>query len=367
MAELSIVATLKETVSSGLKSMSSATKAFNKDAEDLQIKLKTLDRRQDDLADSMDACRKKVKEYRKEFEETGSALSKMKLDDARDTLRGYSRELGEVRRETRETEKALHAMNETAGKSGESKILSRLKDTTQDLARAGYVQLVAQAAGELGGAYVSSALGDDVGNATNSILSGIISGAAMGSFGGLGIGTVIGGIAGGISGAISAEAKKFTKQDDYFKAYYNGIIDQQAEKRASDIQAGSGIAARRETDKVSFTTLFGNEEVAGNYLKDLVGMANTTPFLYDDLTAMSKTLATYGYGADDILPVLTKIGDAGAALGMSTSDMNMVATALGRMKSSNKATLEYLNILNDRGIGAVQMLADKKGMSVGGI
>ena len=96
-------------------------------------------------------------------------------------------------------------------------------------------------------------------------------------------------------------------------------------------------------------------------------MANTTPFLYDDLTAMSKTLATFGYDAESILPVLSTIGDAGAALGMSTSDMTTVAQALGRMKSSDKATLEYLNILNDRGIGAVGMLAEAKGKSQGEI
>ena len=94
-------------------------------------------------------------------------------------------------------------------------------------------------------------------------------------------------------------------------------------------------------------------------------MANTTPFLYDDLTSMSKTLATYGYDENSILPVLQTIGDAGAALGQSTSDMNSVATAIGRMKSSNKTTLEYLNILNDRGIGAVGMLANAYGVDQG--
>ena len=35
------------------------------------------------------------------------------------------------------------------------------------------------------------------------------------------------------------------------------------------------------------------------------------------------------------------------------------------MKSSNKTTLEYLNILNDRGIGAVGMLSDAYGVDQG--
>ena len=132
---------------------------------------------------------------------------------------------------------------------------------------------------------------------------------------------------------------------------------------ATSLSTGSSLAAGRETDLISFSTLFGGRDKADGYLKSLVQMANTTPFLYDDLTAMSKTLATYGYDETSILPVLQTIGDTGAALGQNTGDMTAVATALGRMKSSNKTTLEYLNILNDRGIGAVGMLAEAKGVS----
>ena len=152
----------------------------------------------------------------------------------------------------------------------------------------------------------------------------------------------------------------------------------------ASLTSGSALAAQRETDRISFETLFrqGGVEDMGiveTYLSNLVEMANNTPFLYGDLTAMSKTLATYGYSAQAdaekrlsgerdynyILDVLETIGDAGAALGQTTGDMESVATAIGRMKSSNKATLEYLNILNDRGIGAVGMLAEARGVDQG--
>ena len=136
-------------------------------------------------------------------------------------------------------------------------------------------------------------------------------------------------------------------------------------EQKSSLTTDSTLAAQRETDKVSFSTLFGREGIADTYLKNLVEMTNNTPFLYDDLTGMSKTLSTYGYGADSILPVLQTIGDVGAALGQSTSDMTAAATAIGRMKPSNKTTLEYLNILNDRGIGAMGMLADACGVDQG--
>ena len=150
-----------------------------------------------------------------------------------------------------------------------------------------------------------------------------------------------------------------------FKSYVQDAVQEQLDAQSESLTSGSSIAAGRETDKISFATLFGSKETADSYLTNLVSMANSTPFLYDDLTSMSKTLATYGYDADSILPVLQTIGDAGAALGQSTSDMTAVATAIGRMKSSNKTTLEYLNILNDRGIGAVGMLSDAYGVDQG--
>ena len=126
------------------------------------------------------------------------------------------------------------------------------------------------------------------------------------------------------------------------------------------------LAGQRETDLTSFKTLFGSKDIAQQYLSELKTMANVTPFLYSDLTAMSKTLKTYGYAVNEMLPALTSIGDAGAALGMTAADMTNVSTALGRMRSSNKTTLEDLNILQDRGIDAIGALASAKGVSKGG-
>lgn len=101
------------------------------------------------------------------------------------------------------------------------------------------------------------------------------------------------------------------------------------------------------------------------YLSEVKKMADYTPFLFDDLTAMSKTLLTYGYNEKEMIPQLTKVGDAGAALGMNTEDMKMVATAIGRMKSSGKTTLEYINILQERGVDAIGYLAQAGGISKG--
>ena len=178
-------------------------------------------------------------------------------------------------------------------------------------------------------------------------------------------GALVGAGIGGLVGLGSGALQSYESRDSAFKSYVQDSVQEQLDEQSKSLTSGSTIAAGRETDKISFATLFGSQETADSYLSDLVSMANSTPFLYDDLTSMSKTLATYGYDADSILPVLQTIGDAGAALGQSTSDMNSVATAIGRMKSSNKTSLEYLNILNDRGIGAVGMLSDAYGVDQG--
>ena len=208
-------------------------------------------------------------------------------------------------------------------------------------------------------------LGDEAGNIFSNALSTATTGASAGFMLGGPVGAAIGAAAGGLVGVASGSVQNWSKKDDAFKSYVQNAVEGQLNEQTTSLTSGSALAASRETDQISFATLFKGEDKAKQYLADLVQMANTTPFLYDDLTAMSKTLATYGYDESSILPVLQTIGDAGAALGQSTSDMNSVATAIGRMKSSNKTTLEYLNILNDRGIGAVGMLANAYGVDQG--
>ena len=61
------------------------------------------------------------------------------------------------------------------------------------------------------------------------------------------------------------------------------------------------------------------------------------------------------------------IGDAGSAVGVTAQDMSMMAQAMSRMQSSGKATLEYLNILQERGVNVIGMLADEYGKTQGEI
>ena len=361
-----IYMSLIDKVSSPLDDIGKKTKAFSKDMDEMEETLHKLNTNKYSLKLDADAALKELKALEKQFAETGDEADGLKAQMAKANYDNIKRNLDLVTKGAREAETQMKKTGEAFRKADNQSSGGGFKSIVSSLAAAGAGNMIAGLAQNAANALMASASGDAGGTLFSSALSSAISGAAMGSVI-PGLGTAAGAAIGAGVGLLSGGIQNFEKRDDAFKSYYGGLYSSAGERHAAELESGSGIASGRETDLISFSTLFGSRETAKTYLSELVNMANTTPFLYDDLTAMSKTLATFGYDAKSILPVLSTIGDAGAALGMSTSDMTTVAQALGRMKSSDKATLEYLNILNDRGIGAVGMLAEAKGKSQGEI
>ena len=365
MPDVSIAISAQDKYSSALNTMAKITKSFSKDMDEMEDTLGRLNKNKYTLKMDLKDAQRQLEKAEKQFQKTGKAKDELARDDARDNFDRIQRNLALVTKGAREAEKQMQKTREAFRKADNSPGSSGgMTSIVNAIAASGANSLIKDATMNIFNTGISSLTGGSAGTIVSSMASTAASGAAMGAVVGHPlIGAAIGAGAGLLNGAVSA----FGGYDDAFKSYVQEAAESQLAQRDSDITSGSSLAARRETDLISFSTLFKDRGVAEDYLKGLVDMANTTPFLYDDLTAMSKTLATYGYGAEGILPVLRTIGDAGAALSMSTSDMSMVAQALGRMKSSNKTTLEYLNILNDRGIGAVGMLAEAKGKSQGEI
>ena len=368
MPDVSIAISAQDSYSSAIKSMAQITKSFSKDMDEMEGKLSQLNKNRYSLKMDLREAQKKLSDAEKQFQKTKKAKDELARDDAQANFDRIQRNLALVTKGAREAENQMKKTGEAfrkvdnqggGGSFGKNIVnalaVSGIGDAAKQLAQQGANAIFASAFGDAGGTLASNILSMGTTGFSTGLMLGGAPGAAIGAAIGAGVGLLSGGI------------QNMEKQDDAFKSYYGGLYSSAGERHAAELESGSGIASGRETDLISFSTLFGSRETAKTYLSELVNMANTTPFLYDDLTAMSKTLATFGYDAKSILPVLSTIGDAGAALGMSTSDMTTVAQALGRMKSSDKATLEYLNILNDRGIGAVGMLAEAKGKSQGEI
>lgn len=365
MPETSIVIKATDRYSDVLKTLSKTTKAFSDDVDSLEEGLYALNKNKYTLKLDAKKAQQALKEAEKQFDLTHSAADGLKMELAQANYDNVVRNLNAVTKEARNTEKAISKLENRSGGGGGGGAANFGKSVVQALAISGITdsakQLLSQGATTLAG----SAFGNEGGMLFSNALSMATSGASAGFMVAGPAGALVGAGIGGLVGLGSGALQSYESQDSSFKSYVQDAVQEQLDAQSESLTSGSSIAAGRETDKISFATLFGSKETADSYLTNLVGMANSTPFLYDDLTSMSKTLATYGYDADSILPVLQTIGDAGAALGQSTNDMTAVATAIGRMKSSNKTTLEYLNILNDRGIGAVGMLSDAYGVDQG--
>lgn len=372
-AEASLAMSVKDNLSAAIVSMRNGMTAFRMDASELGKELERLNSAKVSLKLELSQATEAAKKAQKTFHDLGKsgadaaeqAAAEAEWRKAEEQLENVRQQYNLVSQQAKETTKQLEnvtgaiskAENRAGSSSGSGGLLSALS-------KAGLMDIVGDSMGQLANTAIGSMFGSEAGGLISGALSGALSGAAMGSLAGP-VGTAIGAAIGGASGLISSGTQAFQARDEAFKGYYQDLYQTNSAATVDSISSGSGIAAGRETDLISFTTMFKDADTAKNYLAGLVDMANTTPFLYDDLTAMSKTLATYKYDAESILPVLQNIGDAGAALGMDVSDMSAVATSLGRMNSSDKASLEYLNILNDRGIGAVNYLAEAKGVSVG--
>ena len=384
MPDVSIALSAKDNYTTTLKKIADATRTGVKSIESLQKSLDTLNQTRVSVQLNMTKVKNELREAKKRFEETGDAADELAMKDKQFELNHLASQLKAVNANATEAEKSMRTLAGTnskiankqaadggigakAGSSG-----SMLGTLGSALATAGFGNMLGSSLSGAAGAFFGSYYGETDGAAIQSFLGSAISGAAMGAAAGSiipGVGTAIGAAAGGLIGAVSggieAATQQFESRDAAFKSYVQDQYNAVQERQSADLESGSALAGQRETDLTSFTTLFGSKDIAQQYLSELKTMANVTPFLYSDLTAMSKTLKTYGYAADEMLPALTSIGDAGAALGMTAADMTNVSTALGRMRSSNKTTLEDLNILQDRGIDAVGALASAKGVSKG--
>ena len=92
---------------------------------------------------------------------------------------------------------------------------------------------------------------------------------------------------------------------------------------------------------MAFAQRMGEEE-ADAYLERVKTMATSTNYSYDEITGYSKLLLNT-YAGDKTLSVLQTLSDASAGLNLDSSDVNMFISGLSRMRTTGKATQEYLN------------------------
>ena len=414
MPDVSIMVSAQDNFSTAINRMQQAVKPFTRDVDGLQQTLDQLNANrvslQVDVTDASRALKTAQREYQnltKEVERAQDAMDNAATPEERNTAAqrltelntalGQSQtrvqsaqmqynqlrdNLGAVSRQAQRTQRDIenlsreevnrNRINQQQQQDDPAPELTpeptrwqTLQQGFNRLAEAGAVQMVGDAVTDIANTFVSSAYGTTGSTLFSSALSGATSGAAIGTAIAPGVGTAVGALAGGVIGLAQGGTQVYEQKDEAFKSYVQESTENALARQDEMLSTGSAIAAQRETDQISFNTLFGSEDIASKFLSDLRIMAARTPFEYDDLTGLSKILKTDGYDENHILPTLEIIGDAGAALGMSMDKMETVATAIGRMNSTGKASLDYINPLQENGIDAVGALAKHYDVSNG--
>jgi tape measure domain-containing protein len=133
---------------------------------------------------------------------------------------------------------------------------------------------------------------------------------------------------------------------------------------AGIVGLGVSLNASAEQTQTAFSTLLGGGEAAKGFLDELRGFAASTPFEFPELADSAKKMLAFGFAAEDILPMMTNVGDAVSALGGGQAEMDRVTMALGQMSAKGKVSAEEMGQLAELGVPAWQMLADSMGLSV---
>lgn len=121
------------------------------------------------------------------------------------------------------------------------------------------------------------------------------------------------------------------------------------------------LGARFDRANIAFTTMLGSSERAQRHLEELEQFAARTPFQFPDLMEASQLMQALGFQAEEVVPKLTAIGNAAAALGRGKDWIDSVVMALGRMSAKGRVGGEEMRRLVEGGVPAWELLAEAMG------
>nr|WP_243417255.1 tape measure protein [Pseudoflavonifractor phocaeensis] len=376
-------------MSEAIVGMRNSLTAFRTDIPRLQEELDRLNATRVQMRMDLSQARREVQLAQRAFEALGDSVSEAERQAAEADWRTAEENLQnlqqqydlvsrQVRQTTRDMENASGAIrrNENRADNGggqqddppdDSPDTSGSRNLLSALGQAGMYEQLGDVVSQWANTLVTSTAGSDIGTLFSSALSGAGSGAAIGTMIAPGIGTAVGAALGGLTGLAGGASQVFESEDETFKSYYQQLYTQGQTAGEASLTSGSATAAQRELDAIAFNQLLGSG-TGDTYLSDLRKLAAKTPMEYGDLTQMSQALATgFGDSPERMLELMSAIGDAGSAVGGTASDMTAMSQAMSRMQSSGKATLEYLNIFQDRGVNVIGMLSEALGKTQGEI
>ena len=127
---------------------------------------------------------------------------------------------------------------------------------------------------------------------------------------------------------------------------------------------GIASAASMEQTTLAFTTMLKGADKAQAFIGEMEAFAAKTPFNFPELANTAKQMKAFGFETEQIIPIMTSIGDATSAMGGDAQMVGRVTLALGQMKTKGKATTEEMNQLIETGVFGWTDLAKSIGKSI---
>lgn len=157
-----------------------------------------------------------------------------------------------------------------------------------------------------------------------------------------------------MTGALSAIAA--VQLGSVFTGMAGGILNM----GIASVQA----AAQMRQYEIAFQTMLKSAEAGTQMLRELQQFAAETPFDVPGVVSAGQQLMAFGFKAEEIIPMLTNLGDAASGLGLGTEGVSRLAYALGQMQTSGKLNAQDMMQLTSAGISAWDMLAQAAGKTV---
>lgn len=121
------------------------------------------------------------------------------------------------------------------------------------------------------------------------------------------------------------------------------------------------LGGELETTRIQFGTFLGSVERGNALLDDLSQFANFTPFSNDAVNKAARTLLSFGFQGEEIIPTLRTLGDISAGTGKDLSELGVI---FGQIRSTGKLMGQDLLQLINAGFNPLQEISRTTGKSV---
>ena len=127
-------------------------------------------------------------------------------------------------------------------------------------------------------------------------------------------------------------------------------------------RAAINAAKDYEVLRVAFTTFIGNVSLAEVKIKQLRQFAAETPFTVDEVFKASRTLLGYGVAANELIPIIKRLGDVAGGTG---APLERIALVFGQVRAAGRLYGQDLLQLINAGFNPLQEISRTTGKSFG--